>query len=515
LLIKILTIFNMKNIIQKKTDSGDISRRNFVKVAASGAAAFTILPSFTVSGLGHVTPSDKLYIACIGCGGEGNSDIHHYANAPKKNAVISCLCDVDDREANIRRKKFPKAKFYYDWRELFDKESKNFDAVSVAIPDHNHAIVGLSAMKMNKHLYLQKPLSHDIYEARILTEAAKKYKVVTQMGDQGASSDGIRTMREWIEADMIGEIEKVYCWTDRPVWPQGIPWPDSRPSIPKELNWDLWLGTAEETNYIDNLVPFNWRGWWRFGTGALGDMGCHIIGPPFKILELGYPTEVSCSASTIYNGIFSEGIYPESGPVSSSIRFTYKLKNGKDLNLYWMDGGITPERPFEIDSDVNMNDVMGGLNDREGSTLFIGNKGKMACGWGGRNPILLPLSRNKDINVPKKYPRVEGDMDGHWWQWIDACIAGYGNAEVSSPFIGYAGPLTETVLMGNLLLRSFNIHEKTKRRDSVYGELDDYKFPGRYINYKWDGPNMRIINFEEANQFVKREYRKGWGELEI
>jgi len=374
----------MKKMAPEKTKLNEVSRRDFVKSTTAGAAAFTILPSFTIGGLGHVPPSDKLQIAAIGCGGEGENDIQHYADAPQKNAVISCLCDVDDRQAAPRIKQFPKAAFYHDWREMFDKEGKNFDAVSVAIPDHNHAIVGLSAMQLNKHLYLQKPLSHDIYEARILTQAAEKYKVVTQMGDQGASCDGMRTLREWIEADLLGEIEKVYCWTDRPVWPQGIQWPDSRPSVPKELKWDLWLGTAQQTNYIDNMVPFNWRGWWQFGTGALGDMGCHIMGPPFKLLNLGYPTEVSCSASTVYTGIFKEGIFPESGPVSSSVRFKYLQNNGKVLNLYWMDGGITPERPIELDSDGNMNDILAdwpGLNDFEGGTLFVGTKGKAACGW--------------------------------------------------------------------------------------------------------------------------------------
>ncbi len=218
----------MKRTSHKTTNKKEISRRSFVKTAAAGAAAMTILPNFTISGLGHVAPSDKLLIAAVGCGGEGADDIRHYSIAPKKNAEIAFLCDVDDRMAAPRRKEFPKAKFYYDWREMFDKESKNFDAVSVAIPDHNHAIVGLSAMQLNKHLYLQKPLTHDIYEARILTQAAEKYKVVTQMGDQGASCDGMRTLREWIEADVLGEIQKVYCWTDRPVWPQGIPWPSDQ-----------------------------------------------------------------------------------------------------------------------------------------------------------------------------------------------------------------------------------------------------------------------------------------------
>ena len=508
----------MEKSANQKDDQKEISRRKFVSRTASGIAAISVLPSNTISGLGHVVPSDKLYIAAVGCGGEGAADIHTFARAPKQNAVISCLCDVDDRMAAPRRKEIPKAPFYHDWREMFDKESKNFDAVTVAIPDHNHAIVGLSAMQMNKHLYLQKPLSHDIYEARILTRAAKKYKVVTQMGDQGASSGGMQTLREWIEAGLLGDIEKVYCWTDRPVWPQGIAWPSAKLPVPKELKWDLWLGTAPDTDYIDNLVPFNWRGWWRFGTGALGDMGCHIMGPPFKLLNLGYPSEVSGSASTVYNGIFSEADYPESGPVSCSLKFKYTLESGKKLDLYWMDGGITPERPDEIDTGENMNEIMGDwpeVGDFEGSTLFIGNKGKAACGWGGRNPILLPLSRNNEVNIPKKYARVEGDMDGHYWQWIDACIAGYGRAEVSSPFDGYAGPLTETVLLGNLLLRSFNIREKVRRTDPVYGEMEGSIYPGRYIDFKWDGDNMRVTNFEQANQFVKRDYRKAWGELKI
>src|SRR5216684_2017569 len=228
-----------------KKKSAKLSRRKFIAMASTGAAAFSIIPNFTVSGLGHVAPSDKLYIAAIGCGGEGENDIHHYAIAPKKNAVVAFLCDVDDRMAAPRRKEFPKAGFYKDWREMFHKESKNFDAVTVAIPDHNHAIVGLSAMQLKKHLYLQKPLTHDIYEARILTQAAEKYKVVTQMGDQGASCDGMRTMREWFEAGLIGDIEKVYCWTDRPVWPQGISWPSGTPPVPADLKWDLWLGTAQ------------------------------------------------------------------------------------------------------------------------------------------------------------------------------------------------------------------------------------------------------------------------------
>ena len=499
-----------------KSGKKTITRAEFLKKTATAAAGFYIVPRSVLGGKGYVAPSDKLYIAAIGCGGEGENDIRHFANAPKKNAEIAFLCDVDERMSAPRQKEFPKAKFYHDWREMYDKESKNFDAVTIATPDHNHALPGLRAMQMHKHIYLQKPLTHDIYEARILTEAAKKYQVVTQMGDQGASCDGMRTLQEWFDAGLIGDIEKVYCWTDRPVWPQGINWPTGKPKIPKELNWDLWLGTAEKVDYIDNLAPFNWRGWWRFGTGALGDMGCHIMGPPFKLLGLGYPTEISGSASTVYKGIFDEGIYPQSGPVSSSLKFRFQQKNGKDLDLYWMDGGITPERITELDPDLNSNIALGdytGENDFEGCTLFIGTKGKISCGWGGTHPRLLPLSLNRDVSVTQKYPRVEGGMDGHWWQWVDACIAGYGKMEVSSPFEGYAGPLTETVLLGNLLLQSFNIQEKTTRIDPVYGKVESNKFSGRYIALQWDGANMKVTNYEPANQFIKREYRKGWGPL--
>src|SRR3984885_7998431 len=295
-----------------------LTRRSFVQKAALMAAGFYIVPRH-VLGRGHVAPSDKLYIAAVGCGGEAENDIHTHMRNPKKNAVMAFLCDVDERMAAPRRKEFPNAPFYHDWRELFEKENKNFDAGRVAIPDHNHAIVGLSAMQLNKHLYLQKPLTHDIYEARVLTEAASRYKVVTQMGDQGASGDGVRQLVDWYRAGVIGDITEVYCFTNRPVWPQGIQWPDKKADIPAELDWNLWLGTAPYKEYVDNLVPFNWRGWWDYGTGALGDMGCHIIAPAFQVLELGYPTEAQCSVGGVYVGEFQQGYFPDSCPPSSHI----------------------------------------------------------------------------------------------------------------------------------------------------------------------------------------------------
>ena len=232
-------------------------RRKFLKNAALGVAAFTIVPRFVLGGKGYVAPSDRLVIAAIGVGGKGQSDIDSFYKSGK--AEIGFLCDVDDRRAATSVRNFPKARYIKDWRELLDKEAKNFDAVSVSTPDHNHAIITLAAMQQGKHVYVQKPLTHDIYEARMLTEAAKRYQVVTQMGNQGASGDGVRTLQEWYDAGLIGKVHTVYCWTDRPVWPQGVPWAANEAEIPRELDWDLWLGTAPYKPYVDKLVPFNWR----------------------------------------------------------------------------------------------------------------------------------------------------------------------------------------------------------------------------------------------------------------
>jgi predicted dehydrogenase len=471
------------------------SRRKFINQAALGLTAFTIVPRF-VLGNGYRAPSDTLYVAGIGAGGKGQSDIASFAKSGK--ATISFLCDVDDRRAAKSVSNFPKAKYYKDYRQLLDKESKSIDAVSVSTPDHMHAVQAMAAMKLGKHVYVQKPLTHDIYEARMLTEAAKKYKVVTQMGNQGASGDGVRQMREWYEAGTIGDVHTVYCWTNRPVWPQGIAWPDAKAAVPKELNWDLWLGTAPKKDFVDNLVPFNWRGWWDYGTGALGDMACHIIEPPFRVLGLGYPSEVECSVGSVYVGEFTRGYFPESCPPSSHIIMTFPGVNGKpNVKFHWMDGGIQPERPEEL----GPNEMMG---DGGNGVVMVGTKGKMMCSTYGINPQLLPTSKTNEINVPQKYKRVEGGAEGHYAQWVEACLAGYGKAELSSPF-DIAGPLTESVLMGNLALRSYDI--RTPRKGGREGQFD---YPGRFIKLLWDGNNMKITNFDDANQFVKRTYSDGY-----
>jgi predicted dehydrogenase len=473
----------------------DLSRRNFIKNAGMTAAAFTILPRFVLGGKGYRAPSDTLYVAGIGAGGKGESDIANFAKSGK--AQISYLCDVDDRRAAKSVTAFPKAKYYKDFRAMLDKEHKHIDAVSVSTPDHNHAVQALAAMQLGKHIYVQKPLTHDIYEARTLTEAAKKYKVVTQMGNQGASGDDVRKLMEWYNAGLLGDVHTVYCWTNRPVWPQGIEWSTQKKEVPKELDWNLWLGTAPYKEYVDKLVPFNWRGWWDYGTGALGDMGCHIIEPPFRVLGLQYPTDVTASVGSVYVDEFKRGYFPESCPPSSYIVLTFPGRNGKPpVKLHWMDGGIQPERPEELGPNERMGDGGNGA-------LFIGTKGKMMCGTYGMYPSLLPTSKNKEVNIPQTIKRVPGGADGHYAQWVEACLAGYGKMEVSSPF-EIAGPLTETVLMGNLAIRSHDVRYPKK------DDPNQFDYPGRNIKLLWDGANMKITNFEDANQFVKREYRKGW-----
>lgn len=475
------------------------SRREFIRNASLTAAGFYIVPRH-VLGRGFVAPSDKLLIAGVGAGGKGGDDQRNFAKTGK--AEIAFLCDVDDRQAVENRKLFPKAKYYNDWREMFEKEHKNFDAVDVGIPDHNHATVGFHAMQLGKHVYVQKPLTHDIWEAHMMGEAAKRYKVVTQMGDQGTSGDGVRQLMEWYEAGTIGEVHTVHCWTNRPVWPQGVPWSTKNPPVPAGLNWDLWLGTAQQHTYEDMIVPFNWRGWWDFGTGAIGDMACHIVGPVFKVLGLGFPTEVVSSVSTPYVDNWQQAYYPMSGPVSSSSHLKFKGKGGQYVSLNWMDGGIQPPRPEEL----GPNEIMGGKGDTGNGVIFEGTKGKMMCGVYGQDPQLLPTSRTNEVHVPQKYPRVPGGADGHYGQWVEACLAGYGKMEVDSPFIEYAVPLTQSILMANLAIRSFDYREPT-------ADGKDFNYPGRGITLQWDAKNMKVINFDAANQFVKRTYRTGWPEL--
>jgi len=460
------------------------SRRRFIKNASLAGVGFFIVPRH-VLGRGFVAPSDKLNIAGIGAGGKGESDLAEFSKSSKVNIVA--LADVDDRQCKKSRDRFSKAHYYKDFREMLDKEKNNIDACSISTPDHTHAVATLACMQLGKHVYTQKPLTHDIYEARVLTEAAKKYKVVTQMGNQGGSGDGVRRAKEIYDAGLIGDVHTAYAWTNRPVWPQGIPTPTGKFDVPSELNWDLWLGTAKFIDYNPEYLPFNWRGWWAFGTGALGDMACHIMDPIYRMLPILYPDSVECSVATVYKKMWDDAQNPDACPPSSIIHLNYPRTDGKgNIKVSWYDGGLLPMRPDELLPDE-------AFGNWDGGVLLEGTKGKLLMDCYGANPRLLPTKLMKEAGLPKE--TIARVPEGHYIQWVNACMAGPGNATTSSPF-EYAGPFVESILMGNLAIRSYLMEVKDK-------------YPGRK-KLLWDGKNMKITNFDEANQFVKREYRDGW-----
>lgn len=467
------------------------TRRDFIKTSSLAASSFFIVPRH-VLGKGFIAPSDKLNIAGIGVGGKGRSDLASFAKSPNVNIVA--LCDVDDRQAVTSRTSFPKATYYKDFREMLKKENKNIDAVSISTPDNTHAVATLAAMQLGKHVYTQKPLTHDIYEARILGQAAKKYKVITQMGNQGGSGNGVRRMKEIYDSGIIGEVHKVLCWTNRPVWPQAVP-TDNIDPIPSELDFDLWLGPAPKVGYNKAYLPWNWRGWWPYGTGALGDMACHIMDPVYRILPILYPVSVECSVAGTWTFTLREkDNNPDWTPFSSSIHLDYPRNDNKgNIKVSWYDGGILPELPEELLPGE-------AFGNSDGGVMFIGDKGKLMADCYGANPRLLPLKKNETLNIPETIKRVPNE--DHYLNWVDACIAGYGKGQTSSPF-EYAGPFTESILIGNLALRSWML------RDNPTAKRPVDRYNGRK-KLEWDAANMKVTNYDPANQYVKREYRDGW-----
>ena len=469
------------------------NRRAFIKKTAITSLGISIIPRH-VMGQGFIAPSDKLNIAVIGGGGKGYSDAINAWNNGTSN--IAAICDVDWNQSKRLMEKFPKALKYRDYRKLFD-DIKDIDAVTVSTPDHTHAVIAMAAIKSNKHVYVQKPLTHSIYEARMLTEAANEYKVVTQMGNQGASGNGVKQMTKWFDEGKIGTVNKVHVWTNRPVWPQGINTPTDKPALLDGLDWDSWVGPAKMVDYHPLYHPFKWRGWWNFGTGALGDMGCHLIDPPYRVLGLGYPTEVESSVGAVFKKDWSPEYLPESCPPSSrtQLKFPASAKNASETTLTWSDGGLRPFHPDLIPADHPI-----GGNDSANGVIMIGDKGIMTCGTYGKVPRVY-LNNGDILTFDDTEENVLPD-NGHNASWIEACKDGFGNTKhkaLTSSF-DYAGPLTESVLMGNLAIRSYNL--RTPKRNG-------FEYPGRK-KLLWNGEQMKITNFDEANQFVKRTYREGW-----
>jgi len=435
-----------------------LSRRDFVNKTLAASAAFTIVPSFAVSGLGHKAPSDKLNIAGIGIGGMGFSNLKQM-----ETENIVGLCDVDWKYSDRVFKHYPKAKKYKDFRKMYDEMGKSIDAVIVATADHTHAIVAAQAMVMGKHTYVQKPLTHSVYESRLLTNLAEKHQVATQMGNQGASGEGVSLITEWIANNEIGEVTRVEAFTDRPIWPQGLNRPEDQ-QAPDTLDWDLFIGPAKERPYNSIYTPWNFRGWWDFGTGALGDMACHILHPVFVGLELGYPTAVQGSSTLLL---------ADSAPTAEKVTLTFpKRKSNTKTNLpevkvTWYDGGLQPNKPEGWPEGKNMNNSGGGV-------IFHGTKDTLFCGCYGRDPWLLS---GRIPNVTKTRRRIEVS---HEQDWVRASKESAANRVQTSSSFKESGPFNEMVVMGVLAVRLQNLNKELK----------------------WDGENMKFTNIND-NEEVK------------
>ena len=476
------------------------SRRNFIKKSSVIGAGIFIVPRNVLGGQGYTSPSDQLNLAAIGSGGKGTSDIMN-ASVNGRERVVA-LCDVDfSGSAKRSIENFPKAKLFSDYRKMLE-EVKEIDAVTISTPDHVHAPAAVFAMNRKKHVYVQKPITHNIREARVLTELARKQKVVTQMGNQGGSNPLLNMVQKWVDSGKVGKISEVKVWTNRPVWPQGIKMPDPDVSLkPKSLNWDLWLGPASEKPYTPNLHPFNWRGWWDYGTGALGDVGCHLIDIPFRTLGLKYPKDAECSVGSVYTRMWSADYHPEGCPPSSliTINFDATKKNNTPMTMTWMDGGIRPPHPEIIPPNADI----GGPGSLNG-VLMIGDKGIISTNINDSSPLTPKLYLyNGETEFGPETEKMDEPEYGHQRKWVDACKAGFNSkehTELTSSF-DYAGPMTETVLMGNLAIRSYML-----RKENSKGNLEFFARK----KLLWDGEGMKITNLDEANQFVSRNYREGW-----
>ncbi len=444
----------------------EITRRKFLGTAAA-AAAFTIVPRRVLGGTGYTAPSDRLNIGCVGVGGKGRSDVQAASTE-----VIAALCDVDDellaktvKEDSEKNPQLLKAARYRDFRIMLEKE-KSLDAVIVSTPDHTHAVIAMAALRMKKHVFVQKPLTHSIAEARALAKAAKEAGVVTQMGNQGHATEGARLINEWIADGAIGDVTEVHAYTNRPVWPQGIDRPDTIPSVPSTLDWNLWLGPAPWRPYHPAYHPFVWRGWWDFGTGTIGDMGAHLVDQPFWALNLDAPKTIEASSTEMKK---------ESYPLASIVRFRFPAR-GKmpPVTLVWYDSGLKPPRPDDLEPGRR-------LGGEDGGVIFYGTKGKLMHGTYAENPRLIPEKKMQEYKrPPKTIPRSPGILE----EWVAAIKDG----KKSTTDFSYSARLTEMMLLGNIALRTAKEN----------------------LLLEWDGAAGKVTNFPSANEFLEQPYREGW-----
>jgi predicted dehydrogenase len=438
-----------------------MDRRTFVKAGAAAGAGFWIAGRQTGYGQ-EKSPNAKLNVACIGVGGRGAGDVDGV-----KGENIVALCDVDKRSLDGQAKKFPQAKLFRDYRKMLDEIGKEIDAVTVATPDHSHAHASVLAMRLGKHCYCEKPLSHDVWEARLMRETAKEKKVATQCGNQGTASGNMRKAVEWIRAGALGDVKEIHVWTNRPIWPQS-PGVKDRPKegkpVPEWLDWDLFLGPAKDRPYHDAYHPFKWRGWWDFGTGALGDMACHTANLPFMAAKLGAPTSVEAQ---------SEAPNPETYPGWAQIVYEFPARESlPPLKLVWYEGKregkklLPPEEHFH------------GKKPSDSGSIVVGSKGTMYSSDDyGNNTVWFPEEQFKDFKAEPTLPR----SPGHHQEWINACKGG---PPALSNF-EYSGPLTEFILLGNVGIK---LGKK----------------------FQWDAAALKATDAPEADPWIRWERRKGW-----
>ena len=438
--------------------SSRITRRSFLRRSSTAATAAAVaFPFFSARNV--LGANSKLNIVCVGVGGKGSVDT---AGVASENLVG--LCDVDSQRLAAAAKKYPQAKTFADWRVMFDQLGKQFDAVTISTPDHTHFLPAYRAVKERKHVYCQKPLTHTVWEARTLAEAARKAGVATQMGNQGISHPKLRRDAELVKAGVLGNIRELHCWTDRPGkwWKQGIQRPTEFPKTPEHINWDLWIGPAPYRPYHPSWGHFSWRAWWDFGTGAPGDMGCHLLNLAALAMDFRDPIAIEAK---------SEGANDETGPIWSEVKWDFPaLGKQPAFKFFWYDGGRLPSA-----------DLFPGQKFGDNGVIVVGDKDSMLTNYEGGGSFKSGAGYDDFKSIPATLPKRPNWDRCHYEEWIDACKGGpkaYSNFDV-------AGPVTEVVLLGNVALRA-----------------------GKRI--EWDAKKLKVTNDKEANRFLKTEYRKGW-----
>ncbi len=438
------------------------TRRTFVKSAAAVGAAFHIVPRH-VLGKGYTAPSDTLRMGSIGIGGKGDSDI---TGMVKAGVSVAALCDVDWRQGRKSFGRYPDAKRFKDYREMLDTMGSELDVITISTPDHVHAAATMAALKMNKPVFTQKPLTRTLGEVRALMAEAGKRGVATQMGNQGHAGAGTRLIREYYDAGAIGEIREVHYWTNRPIWPQGIDRPTDAHNPHPSFDWNLWQGPAPERPYNPAYAPFRWRGWWDYGTGALGDIACHAMDAAFWAFDLRFPTRIIPESTTLYE---------ETAPKSSRVEYEFPARGNRPaVKVVWRDGSLWPQKPSELGEydEWPVGEV--------GGQMWVGTEGAMIADAYGDG--LRVLDKKKDAQFKKTPPKVTYQRSPGVYDELVNAITGKGPRPNSS-FVEHSGPLTEMVLYGCLAVRSGKIVELTPEG---------------------------VVKTDLPKDWIDPDYRKGW-----